>query len=115
MFEWLSEQYVKLILNYKILLDNPSGCGTVELLQLFTFTLIVIFIFKLVIHLIIFQHLKGKFLKYTAAEHPKLFQLIKGAAEKVKIRKLSTIYQFSNERPLVFTIGSIRPAIFLAP
>lgn len=115
MFEWLSEQYVKLILNYKILLDNPSGCGTVELLQLFTFTLIVIFIFKLAIHLIIFQHLKGKFIKYTKEEHPKLFQLIKGAAEKVKIRKLPPIYQFSNERPLVFTIGSIRPAIFLAP
>ncbi len=58
MFEWLSEQYIKLILNYKILLGNPSGCGTVELLRLFTFTLLVIFVLKLFVHLIIFQHLK---------------------------------------------------------
>lgn len=115
MFEWLSENYIKLILNYKILLGNPSGCGTVELLWLFTFTLMVIFVFKLVIHLIVFQHLKRKFSRFTKDRHGALFQLIRDAAERVKVRKLPPLYQFSNERPLIFTIGSIRPAIFLAP
>ncbi len=57
MFEWLSEQYIKLILNYQILLGNPSGCGAVELLRLFTFTLLVVFALKLALHLIVFQHL----------------------------------------------------------
>jgi hypothetical protein len=40
MFEWLSEQYLKLIANYKILLANPTHCSTVDLLRLFTFTLL---------------------------------------------------------------------------
>lgn len=115
MFEWLSEQYIKLILNYKILLGNPSGCGTVELLRLFTFTLLVIFVLKLFIHLVIFQHLKRKFPRYSEDSHRSLFRLIKEAAQRVKLRNLPPLYQFNNERPLVFTIGSLRPAIFLAP
>jgi len=115
MFEWLSEQYIKLILNYKILLGNPSGCGTVELLRLFTFTLLVIFVLKLIVHLIIFQHLKRKFPRYSADSRGSLFHLIKEAAQGMKLGNLPPLYQFSNERPLVFTIGSLRPAIFLAP
>ena len=115
MFEWLSEQYIKLILNYKILLGNPSGCGTVELLRLFTFTLLTIFVLKLFAHLIIFHHLKRKFPRFSEDAHGPIFHLIKEAAKKVKLRTLPPLYQFSNERPLIFTIGSLKPAIFLAP
>ncbi|MFQ6114159.1 MAG: M56 family metallopeptidase [bacterium] len=115
MFEWLSEQYINLIVNYKILLGNPSGCGTVELLRLFTITLLLVFVFKLLTHLMVFFHLKRKFLRYSEDTHPHLFQLFKKAVQKVKLAKLPPLYEFSNERPLLFTIGSLRPAIFIAP
>jgi len=115
MFEWLSEQYIKLILNYQILLGNPSGCGTVELLRLFSYTLLATFLFKLVVHLGIFNHIKRKFPKYSEDTHPQLFQLFQNAAHKVNMAKLPPIYQFSNEKPLIFTIGSLKPAIFIAP
>lgn len=115
MFEWLAEQYLKLILNYKILLGNPSGCSAVELLRLFTFTLLGIFLFKLAAHLLIFNHLKRKFPQYLAESHPGLFQLFKKAAQKVGLTRLPPLYRFSNENPLIFTIGSLWPAIFLAP
>ncbi|MFQ5675418.1 MAG: M56 family metallopeptidase [bacterium] len=115
MFEWLAEQYLKLVLNYKILLGNPSGCGTVELLRLFTFTLLVIFLFKLSAHLFIFNYLKRKFSRYSAQSHPGLFQLFEKAVQKVGLKKVPPLYQFRNENPLIFTIGSLRPAIFMAP
>ena len=115
MFEWLSEQYIKLLLNYQILLGNPSGCGTVELLRLFTFTLSVIFAFKLLLHLIIYHHLRRKFPQYTEATHPRLLRLFQNAARKVKLRRLPRLYEFNDERPLLFTIGSLKPSIFIAP
>ncbi|MFQ5637780.1 MAG: M56 family metallopeptidase [bacterium] len=115
MFEWLSSQYVKLILNYQILLGNPSGCGAVELLRLFTFTLGVILVGKLFIHVIVFSHLKRRFPKFSEGEFPDFFSILKRSAEKVQLVNIPPIFQFSNERPLVFTIGSLRPAIFLAP
>ncbi|MCI0694843.1 DUF3887 domain-containing protein [candidate division KSB1 bacterium] len=115
MFEWLSQQYLKLIANYKILLANPVHCSAVDLLRLFTFTLFVIFLIKLLLHLVVFYRLRRRFTKYSEATHPALFKLFQAAAQKTGVRRLPTLYQFSNERPLVFTIGSLRPAIFLAP
>jgi len=115
MFEWLSEQYLKLIANYKILFDNPTQCSTVDILRLFTFTLIAIFLIKLLFHLVMFYRLKRRYPEYLEETHPQLFDLYRNAARKIKLRRLPRLYQFSNENPLVFTIGSLRPAIFLAP
>ncbi len=115
MFEWLSEQYLDLISNYRILLENPAQCGTVDVLRLFTYTLFAIFLAKLAVHLVIFTRLKLKFSKYSQEMHPHLFHVYRNAAQKVNVHRLPLLYQFNNERPLIFTIGSLRPAIFLAP
>ncbi|MGH7449894.1 MAG: M56 family metallopeptidase [bacterium] len=115
MFEWLSQQYLKLMANYKILLANPVHCSAVDLLRLFTFTLFAIFLVKLLLHLVVFYRLRRRFPKYSEATHSALFKLFRKAAQKAGVRRLPTFYQFSNERPLVFTIGSWRPAIFMAP
>ena len=115
MFDWLSEQYLNLVSNYRILLENPAQCGTVDVLRLFTYTLFAIFLVKLAVHLVIFTRLKLKFSTYSQEMHPHLFHVYRNAAQKVNVRRLPTLYQFNNERPLVFTIGSLRPAIFIAP
>ncbi len=114
MFEWLSEQYLKLIANYKILLGNPTQCDTVALLRLFTLTLFAIFLIKLVVHLIIFYRLRRRLPRYLEEKHPRLFSAYREAAQKVKLWRRPHLYEFSNERPLVFTIGSLKPAIFMA-
>lgn len=115
MFEWFSQQYLKLMANYKILLANPVHCSAVDLLRLFTFTLLAIFLIKLFLHAVVFYRLRRRFPKYPGATHAALFKLFQAAAQKAGVRRLPPLYQFSNERPLVFTIGSLRPAIFLAP
>ncbi|MCI0691973.1 hypothetical protein L0337_08195 [candidate division KSB1 bacterium] len=40
MFEWFSQQYLKLMANYKILLANPVHCSTVDLLRLLRIALL---------------------------------------------------------------------------
>lgn len=115
MFEWLSQQYVKLIANYKILLHNPTSCEAVDLLHLFTFTLGAVFFIRVVAHMFLFSRIKRRSRLYTGEQHPQLFDAYRKAAQKAQIRRLPSLYRFTDENPLVFTIGSIRPAIFLAP
>lgn len=115
MFEWLAEHYLELIANYKILLGNPTGCGTVELLKLFSFTLLVISSVKVLIHLIVFFRMRRKFPLYREEARGQLFQLYRRAAQKVCVARLPQLYKFNNAKPLLFTVGSWRPAIFLAP
>ena len=115
MFEWLSEQYLRLIANYKILLTNPTHCSTVDLLHLFTMTLLGFLAIKLILHLLIFTYLKQKYPRYQENSHSRLFKHYRKAAEKARMRRLPALIQFSNANPLIFTIGSIKPAIFIAP
>ncbi len=115
MFDWLSEQYVKLIANYRILLSNPVSCATVDLLRLFTFTLLVVFAIRLAIHLALFYRLKRRSLRYSDEHHSKILELYQSASEKVGLRQPPPLYQFRDEKPLIFTIGCYKPVIFMAP
>ena len=60
MFEWFSKHYLNLISNYEILLGNPTHCGAVDILKLFSLTLFVVLVIKLVIHHFIFFRLKQR-------------------------------------------------------
>ena len=61
MFEWFNEQYLTLLTNYQILLSNPTKCGTVDLLRIFSFTLFIVLLIKTSIHLIVFNLLRVRF------------------------------------------------------
>jgi Zn-dependent protease with chaperone function len=115
MFEWLSQHYVKLIANYEILLHNPSQCEAVDLLHIFTFTLAAVFIIRIALHFLLFSSIKRRYRLYSAQTHPKLLDVYRRAAQKVKTRRPPSLYRFTDENPPVFTIGSIQPSIFLAP
>ncbi len=114
MFEWLNEQYLTLITNYQILMSNPTRCGTVDLLKIFSFTLFFVLLIKTSIHLVVFNLLKHNFTQYTEISHPKLYKIYKHAACKFQIGKIPSLYQFSRVRPLIFTIGTFKPAIFMS-
>ncbi len=115
MFEWMSLQYLKLIANFRILLENPTQCSTVDLLRLFTLTLFFVFLVKLVAHSFTLYRLKRRFPRYGQDSYPRLFRVYRLAAEKVQLRRTPWLFQFGNAKPLVFTAGTLRPAIFLAP
>ncbi len=115
MLEWLAEKYLRLAVNSKVLLSNPSGCYAVGYLRLFTLTLLVVVALKLAVHLIVFYRLKRRFSEYAEGEEPRLLRLYRQAAREVGLRRTPRLYRFANERPLAFSIGIWRPAIFLAP
>ncbi|MCI0617824.1 M48 family metalloprotease [bacterium] len=114
MFNWLSEQYLKLIQNYEILLRNPVQCGTVELLRLFSITLLIVFLFRLVAHCIVYYRIR-RFGRYNETENARLIQIYRFAAQKAGVTRLPPLYQFPDKSPLAFTIGCWNPSIFLAP
>ncbi len=115
MFEWLSNLYVTLITNYRILLTNPTQCGTVDLLRLFSLTLFFVLLIKVGIHLVVFTLLKHRFLKYSGESNPKLWNSYCQAVRKVRLSRVPPLFKFAVVRPLIFTIGSVRPAIFMSP
>jgi len=115
MFEWLSQNYIQIIANYKILLGDLTHCYAVDRLRLFTLILLIAFLIKLILHFVIYYRLRKKYPEYLEETHAKLINIFRIAAQKAKIRRPPRLYQFSNQHPLVFTIGTLKPAIFLAP
>ena len=104
-----------MIANYTILLKNPIHCGTVELLRLFSLTLLVVFILRLAAHWIVFFRMRRSFTRYNEEEHESLIQIYRRAAQKAGVQSLPPLFKFLNNSPLVFTIGCWKPSIFLAP
>ena len=115
MFEWLSEQYIQLIANSNILLGYFVDCYAVERLRLLTLALFTLLILKVGIHLTVYQRLRRNFSEYSGQSDPYLMKIFNHAIAKVKLKRLPLLYKFSNQKPLLFTIGTLRPAIFIAP
>ena len=88
---------------------------TVELLRLYTLTLLAVFAVRLLVHIVILHRLRRRYPVCETENHPQLRRLLDGLARRMKLRRLPAIHRFPDERPLVFAIGSWRPSIFLAP
>ena len=115
MFNWFVHKYVALLVNFNILVANPTSCSAVELLRLFSYTLLIVFVLKFLIHVFTFRYLKTKFAALTENSHPDIFKIYKSSAHKVGLKRVPKLFEFHNAKPLVFTIGSLQPTIFLAP
>ena len=115
MIDWLSERYLDLVLNYRILLGNPTQCGTVELLRLFSLTLLVVLGLRIALHTVVFYGLRRRFPRYDGGSHPRLIAIYHALAKRMGLRRTPALHRFFDRRPLVFTIGSLSPSIFIAP
>ena len=115
MFNWFVHKYVALLVNFNILVANPTSCSAVELLRLFSYTLLIVFVLKFFIHVFAFRYLKTKFAALTENSHPDIIKIYKSSAQKVGLKRVPKLLEFHNTKPLVFTIGSLQPTIFLAP
>lgn len=116
MFEWLFDTYVRLMINFKILSGEVGiRCHALDNLRVFAFTLGVVFFIRLVMSSIVFYGLKKKFVTYSEDTLPRLIALYQSVAQRVGIKNLPPLFQFLDKNPAVFTIGNLKPSIFLAP
>lgn len=115
MFDWLSTQYVHLLSLYRETLTNPYHCSLIDVLRVLIFSVFFLFLIKCVTQTIVLTRLKQKYSRYAYNHHPALLKLYQRAVKKVKLRRIPPLCSFGTEKPLVFTAGFLRPAIFMAP
>ena len=115
MFEWLLKYCVSLLINVQILFKNPAGSRIVSILQILSVFLIIAFFTKLTFHILFYRCLRKRFHLFYREDSKKLFTLLHLLCRKLKMRKLPIIYKFSETKPLIFTIGVLKPAIFISP
>lgn len=115
MFEWMSEHYLRLMANYEILWGYLVDCFAVDRLRTFAFILSGIFLIKLLIHHLLYRWLKKRFELYGNGGDTGLNTILQRAVSGLQLARTPDVFKFSNARPLLFTIGTLRPVIFMAP
>lgn len=115
MFDWLSVQYVHLLSLYREVLNNPYQCSLIDVLRVFMFSVFCLFIIKCATQAMVLKGLKRKYPRYARDYDPALMTLYQRAVKKVKLRRIPPLHSFGTEKPLAFTAGFLKPAIFLAP
>lgn len=112
MIEWLTELYIRLILNLRILLDNPTGNETVVWLRFFSLFLLAVVMLRFVLDQLAVRCLHRR---SSYCDDPFLLRLANEAAAKFRLRKAPEVFFTELIWPLAFSHGIVRPAIFLAP
>ena len=116
MLDWLNNYYLEILVNLQILLGHDLlSCSAVDRLKIFSAVMFGIFVLRIILHHLILRRLRNDSEEYTEANYPALVRLYHEAAASLRLRRIPRLYQFCNRKPLVFTIGTIRPAVFLAP
>lgn len=113
--EWLECWYRAYFYGLFILLDNPGGFAELEFMRYFTYVFLSFIVFRLLFHSAVLFRLKRNFSVYSESEYPLVWKLYREAAEAVGLKKLPALYKFKNCKPMVFTAGTIKPSVFLAP
>ena len=115
MTDWLSEQYLLLVANFRVLLFNPSQCYAVEALQALSLLLAFLVIVRIGINSAVTRILKSRFKRFSVAADGELLSLYHQSAAEVGVRRVPELYRFANLRPPAFTVGVWKQSIFLAP
>lgn len=114
MIEWLSLQYLHLIANFTILLNNPSGCIAVKFLQTAALTLLALAGIKLALHMVSLRRLKSRFPPCPVGRE-RLLRIYRHVASQAGLGRIPPLHLFADRRPLAFAAGLWRPAVFVAP
>jgi Zn-dependent protease with chaperone function len=115
MFEWFFAPYEGLLSGLGFLLRNPAECSAVDLLRALTALLCAAVIARVGAHWIADRRLRRRCPAYSPEEFSALHVLYRQAGALVGIRALPPLHRYTDERPLAFTTGFFRPAVFLAP
>jgi Zn-dependent protease with chaperone function len=116
MFEWFFEPYSLLLQGVAWLLVIPGTCGApVDLLRALTLLLIAAAGARIRGHCVAYRHLRSRSPVYGPDEFPGLYALYREAGTRVGLKRLPPLHRQTDEDPLAFTTGCVRPAVFLAP
>ena len=115
MLDALDRSYAELVFNAQVLLTNFTECPTVDRLRILSAILLGIIAIRVVLHIVFTARLRQRAPAYEEADAPELFRVYEEAVRAIGLRRVPAIHKFRNARPLAFTIGILRPMIFLAP
>jgi len=115
MSEWFLDISLYLITNIQVLLINPTGSVTITILKMFCIMLLLRFGIKLILHCHALVRLKKKFNVYDKFNIQHIRPLFSSLCKKNKMRRMPSLHLFSDSKPLIFSIGTFRPAVFLSP
>ena len=106
---------IYLITNIQILLKNPTGSVAITILKMFCIILLIRLGIKFFLHHYTLVNLRKKFYLYDRCNVQNIRDLFSSLCIKNKLRKIPFLYIFSENKPLIFSTGLFRPAVFLSP
>ncbi|MCP4727603.1 MAG: M48 family metalloprotease [bacterium] len=115
MFEWFLMKYFMLQINWNIFLNNPGNTPVITVLKIASFLLFAYFCAKCIIHSFIFIRLRKQHNVIKQHHEPGFYRLVRKLAGEIGLEKIPALFYFSDKKPLIFTIGIFRPAVFISP
>ncbi|MFC1564226.1 M48 family metalloprotease [candidate division KSB1 bacterium] len=88
---------------------------TVTVLKLSSLLFFIYFCLKCLFHIMIFNRLRKNHRIIRRQDQPVLYKLSGILIKKTGLKKMPSLYYFSNRKPLIFTIGIFNPAVFISP
>lgn len=115
MMEGISQHYARLLVNFRVLVQNPSACYAVDYLQLLTLILLGVVLVRWLLQETAVMRLRCRCPVYSGSGAAELLETYRRSACEIGLRKPPPLHRFPNRRPLAFTAGVWEPAIFLSP
>jgi len=115
MLEWFAERYIQFLAHVQILFFNPTGSAAAGFLRMLSLVLLSVFAAKYIFHIALQRRLRRSFPRYTADHSPETMAVYRNACVSAGLRRRPPLRMFSSARPLIFTIGILRPAVYMAP
>lgn len=115
MFDWLLNIYLNVLFNKEVLFNNPTGSEVVTVLKLVSLAMLIYNLGKFIIHYLFYKDLIKNHIQITGNLYPNFRNLVADLSKKVGLSEIPNLYLFADNKPLVFTIGTLKPAIFISP
>lgn len=115
MTEWMYLKYIFLLVNVKILSENPTESLVVDYLLILSGIVGGVLLLKLMLHNRGYSALKRDHIKLDRETFPLIVELAKTISKKIGLNRPPDLYLFENKTPLVFATGIITPSIFISP
>jgi Zn-dependent protease with chaperone function len=117
MFEWFFVPYSRLLWGVESLLRIPGDlcAAPVDVARALTLLLCAAAVARMGANWIADRRLRRRSPVYGPDEFSGLYDLYREAGTRVGVKRLPPLHRHADERPLAFTTGCFRPAVFVAP
>lgn len=115
MMQLFDKIYGDLFYRLYVVTLNPLGFRQFDILRLFLLLIVLYMMLRIGYSFIFTAYLRKCFPEYTNKENPRLFAVMNDVTVKMNLVLRPSLHRFSDARPLVFTAGFVKPAIFISP